>query len=324
MRRTHFLFILTFAVFSCAFNKVTAMEISSEDKTALIALIAKDNSVEVQQFVGAKRALLSVAFDENGRTALHLSADHNAIGSARVLLSEGADFYARDSNGQLALDFPPGQELNETRKLLREINRKRNEFLSAVHDQKPDQIKKLLAEDSSLRFARDIGDGWSAVMTACHFGNVELLKLLIDAGADLNATDFNSGQSAIYMCAEKGYVECLRLLTKAGVNPNQTWRVNYGHLPMEMNALHVASWKGHNDVVDLLLNLKVDPNIRAKSYAMFSALHFAASDGHAEVVNQLLAAGADTLARDGRRGITALQMAQAGKHGAAAALLRAR
>src|SRR5690606_20163116 len=117
--------------------------------------------------------------------------------------------------------------------------------------------------------------------------------------------------------------DCLKVLIDAGVDVTPTWRVGYGRLPMQMNALHVASWKGHAEVVKVLLAAKkFDVNERAQSYAVFSPLHFAATEGHAEIVKQLLAAGADKTAVDGRRAINALQMAEAGKHEAAAAALR--
>ena len=114
----------------------------------------------------------------------------------------------------------------------------------------------------------------------------------------------------------------MKLLLKAGMKADVTWRVNYGSLPMEMNALHVAAWKGHVDVVKVLIDAKVDVNARAKAYPVLSPLHFAATEGHTEIVKSLLAAGADREAKDGRRGITALQMAEAGKRTDAAAVLR--
>lgn len=253
---------------------------------------------------------------------LHLAARSNERRVAEYLVKGNVDFYARDENQQLALDVPPGQTLNETRQYLRELNKTRNEFLAAVHEQKIERVKALLAADKSLAESRDIGDGWSAVMTACRFGNDELLRTLIAAGAPLNAVDFNTAQDALYVAAEKGHAGCLKQLLDAGADPNQTWTVNYGRLPMVMNALHVASWKGHSEIVRLLLAAKVDVNRRATSYAVFSPLHFAATEGHTEIVKQLLAAGADVGARDGRRNITALEMAEAGKHDETAAVLR--
>jgi ankyrin repeat protein len=293
------------------------------DELALLkTAIAADNVAEVNKCVSARPQLLNARLDESGRSALHLAAQHNARRVAELLLTTGTDFYARDTNGQLPLDLPPGEEMNETRKWLRGINKARNEFLGAVHNQKIDEVKTLLAADKSLANARDIGDGWSGVMTACHFGNEELLRVLIAAGAKIDSTDFNNGQDSVFICAAKGQVGCLRVLLEAGADVKATWKINYGSLPMQMNALHVASWKGHGEVVRLLLASKADANERSKSYAIFSPLHFAATEGHTEIVKQLLAAGADRSARDGRRVITALEMAEAGKHEETAAVLR--
>lgn len=254
---------------------------------------------------------------------LRLAAARDAKDVAEWLMANGTDldFYDRDDNGQLPLDVPPGQELNATRKFLREINKRRNDFLDAVGKQDIERVKQMLAADKSLAKSRDIGDGWSVVMMACHFGDAALLEVLIAAGAPLDATDFNNGQDAVMICAEKGQPDCLRLLIKAKVDVNRTARINYGSLPMEMNALHVAAWKRMPAVVGLLIEAGVNVNARAKSYAVFSPLHFAATEGDAETVALLLKAGADKEARDGRRNINALQMAQAGKHQACVDLL---
>lgn len=292
------------------------------DLSALASAIAADDAAAAQALLRARPELLRVLMDGSGRSPLHVAAHHDARRVAETLLAAGADFYARDANGQLPLDLPPGQEMNATRRWLPDLNKSRNEFLAAVHGQKVDLVEELLGRDPSLAKSRDIGDGWSGVMTACHVGNEPLLRVLLDAGAPVDATDFNSGQDATFICAEKGAARCLRLLVDAGADPKRSWAVNYGRLPMRMNALHVAAWKGHDQVVALLLSLKLDVNERAASCAVFSPLHLAATDGHAKVVKQLLDAGADRRARDGRRGITALEMAEAGKHAAAADLLR--
>jgi ankyrin repeat protein len=288
---------------------------------SLDSAIAEDDVAGVEKFVKADAGALTRA-DTAGRSPLHRAAKADAKKSAEWLLKNGADFYARDNNHQLPLDVPPGETLNLTRQYLREINKKRNDFLSAVARDDVDAINKMLADDKSLANARDIGDGWSALMMACHFGHLKVLEALLASGAKLDATDFHTGYDAVYACTEKGQAEALKVILKAGADPKKTWRVQYGSLPMEMNAMHVAAWKKHSAVVEVLIAAGLDVNARAKSYAVFSPLHFAATEGDAASVNMLLKAGADKEARDGRRNITALQMAEAGKHEAAATLLR--
>jgi ankyrin repeat protein len=288
----------------------------------LVAAIERDDADAVAGILRQQPGLVRHVEDADGTSLLHLAARRNAVRSVEALVTAGADFYARDVNGQLPLDVPPGQTLNEARQWLRGVNRTRNAFLGAVHHQKVEEARQLLAADPSLARSRDIGDGWTPVMTACHFGNDALLRVLLDAGCPVTGEDFNSGQSALFVAAEKGHAGCVKLLLEAGADARQTWRVNYGSLPMQMNALHVAAWKGHEPVVAALLEAGVDVNERARAYPMFSPLHFAATEGHAGVLRLLLQADADTTARDGRRHITALQMAEAGKHTAAATVLR--
>jgi len=289
---------------------------------ALIAAIKSDSGIGVRTALAADPGMLSATCDDFGRTPLHLAAMLNRASITDILIRAGADFYAQDANGQLALDVPPGETLNAARMHLREVNAHRNHFLTAVHQQQTDAIRAQLEHDKSLVSVRDVGDGWSALMIACFHGNSELVRLLIHAGARLDLTDFSSGFDAAYVCAEKGNGECMRLLLQAGVDPLHTWRVHYGRLPMQMNALHVAAWKGKADIVRVLLDARVDPNVRALSYAVFSPLHFAATEGHTEVVKILLEHGADPTARDGRRAITALEMAEQGKHSETAEVLR--
>ena len=198
--------------------------------------IAADDVAAVKKVVDSDGSLVNGA-------ALHAAARANAIGVAKYLVEHGSDFYARDINGQLALDVPPGEELNDTRKYLREINKKRNEFLSAVARDDMEAITKMLAEDKSLVNARDIADGWSALMMACHFGHLKVVETLLAGGASLTPTDFHTGYDVVYVCAEKGQAEPLKRVLKAGGDPKKMWRVQYGSLPMEMNALHVAAWK---------------------------------------------------------------------------------
>jgi ankyrin repeat protein len=283
--------------------------------------LASDDVASVEKFVKADARLLANP-DSQGRSPLHLAALHNARKSAEWLVGHGADFYARDNNGQLALDVPPGQELNETRQYLRDINKKRNEFLGTIARDDVEAATKLLAADKSLADVRDIADGWSGVMMACHFGRVQILEALLAAGASTKASDFHTGYDAVYVCAEQGQAECLKRIVKAGADPKATWRVKYGQLPMQMNALHVAAWKKHPAVVAVLLEAGLDVNARATSYALFSPLHFAATEGDVRSVDLLLKAGADRQARDGRRNINALQMAEAGKHADVAELLK--
>lgn len=70
--------------------------------------------------------------------------------------------------------------------------------------------------------------------------------------------------------------------------------------------LHIASWKGYADVVELLL--VAGASVNAKDRKGLTPLHLATSYGHADVIKVLLDAGADVNAKD-KKGNTSLYYA---------------
>lgn len=288
----------------------------------LLASIKEGDPGEVEMLVAAHPELLGQSCDSLGRKPLHVAARLNDRKTVEVLLSWGADFYAQDANGQLALDVQPGGEMNDTLRYLRGINDGRNKFLSHVTAGNFAEVKAALEADKSLAKSVDIGSGSSALLLACFKGQAKIAALLLESGAEVGHLEWSTQTDSMHWSVDANHADCVALLLDKGADIERKWPVNYGSLPMKMSALHVACWKGRPEIVKLLLERGADPNVRASSYAMFSPLHFAATEGHVEIMRYLLDHGADTEALDGRRGINAQQMAERGKHEAAAQLLR--
>jgi ankyrin repeat protein len=76
-------------------------------------------------------------------------------------------------------------------------------------------------------------------------------------------------------------------------------------------ALYTAALRGHEKVVQMLLDARADVNALGGGYS--TALYTAALRGHEKVVQKLLDAGADVNARGGQYG-TALQAASVNDH----------
>ena len=78
-------------------------------------------------------------------------------------------------------------------------------------------------------------------------GNVECLKELIAAGADINKED-NDGGTALYSAANQGHVECLKELIAAGTDVNKEDNSFDGlpdsHLNVEVIAASTKKIKG--------------------------------------------------------------------------------
>jgi ankyrin repeat protein len=65
-------------------------------------------------------------------------------------------------------------------------------------------------------------------MVQCDNGQVEVLKVLLEAGAEFNHVD-NEGRNALYVAAQNGHVEVIKALLE-GVGFNHT--ANNGFTPL--------------------------------------------------------------------------------------------
>ena len=137
---------------------------------------------------------------------------------------------------------------------------------------------------------------------AARRGNILLVKMLLEAGANVAAVD-KEGYTALHISANEGYFTIVLGLISAGGQPDQKNVLN-GHTP-----LILASSRGHLAVVEALMAAgSVD--INSTSSEGHAPLHWAARNGHASVMRALLAAGAE-INKETRAGLTALHVAAA-------------
>ena len=115
----------------------------------------------------------------------------------------------------------------------------------------------------------------------------KVVKLLLDAGADVNAQGGVYG-NALQAASYGGDEQVMKLLLDAGADVNAQGG-DYG------NALQAASHGGHEQVMKLLLNAGADVNAQGGVYG--NALQAALYGGHEQVMKLLLDAGADAASR---------------------------
>ena len=58
--------------------------------------------------------------------------------------------------------------------------------------------------------------GWTALMVAARYGHLEVVKVLLAKGADVNAKD-NAGNTALMVAAKYGHPEVVKILKDAEV-----------------------------------------------------------------------------------------------------------
>ena len=93
----------------------------------------------------------------------------------------------------------------------------------------------------------------------------------------------------LFAAAERGDAEALGTLLDGHAE-----KLGVRKPPYEWTLLHVAAYKGHHAVADLLLRRGLDPNTRERGDNT-SALHWAAAAGHLDVVRRLVEAGTDVV-----------------------------
>lgn len=140
--------------------------------------------------------------------------------------------------------------------------------------------------------------GLTPLMYAARKDEPEVIKVLLARGADINAKD-KSGWSALMVAIKKDHPEMARLLLDNGANP---------HIvdPTGWNALNLAAVEGYHEVARALLDYGVDVN--ARNVDKKTALMMAAKGGNADTVEVLIDFHANLTVHD-HLGTTALMYA---------------
>lgn len=138
--------------------------------------------------------------------------------------------------------------------------------------------------------------GTTALIAAVQGNHVDVAKLLVQAGADINRQD-DAKQSAFLIAAGEGNLELLRLMLGKGADVHRTDAAG-------STALVRAAARGHVDTVKALLKtpVKLDHVNLAGRTALLEAI--VAGDGsprYGQIVLLLSAAGADVNIADKNR-----------------------
>ena len=146
--------------------------------------------------VAAVRHLVEAGVDVNAKAAGGESILNNAVMRAdpeivQVLVDGGADVNAEDNLGRSvlyeAVEFHPDPEI----------------------------VRILVDAGADVNFKYEYGDPILFKAATGFEPNPEIVRILVDAGADVNARDM-SGTSALIAAKRRGNLEVARILTEAG------------------------------------------------------------------------------------------------------------
>ncbi|KAM0221494.1 hypothetical protein ACHAQD_005409 [Fusarium lateritium] len=124
----------------------------------------------------------------------------------------------------------------------------------------------------------------NALTAAAYDGTIDIIKMLLDAGADINSPDGWALQHA----AGEGHVDVVNLLLERGANVNAC--SSHSNMP-QGTALQAAVESGQSDIVDILLEHGADPNLGGGEFT--HPIIAAASKGEEAIFKRLLDAKVD-------------------------------
>ncbi|CAE7882834.1 mask [Symbiodinium microadriaticum] len=219
----------------------------SADTLGVSPLLAacRHGSLELVSLLLRARATTNIV-DRDGTSPLLVACKNNQIGIARLLIAARAEPDISNRSGEFAL---------------------------------------LLAADAAVIAEKRGLGGPPRGESNARRSRSELLRLLLDASADLDKTDGKgmSARSALAVACEKGDVDVARLLLQRGARQKGG---EWGKSP-----LLLACQNGHGNVVQMLLEARAALDC---THGEASPLLASCENGHWEVVELLLRAGVGT------------------------------
>jgi ankyrin repeat protein len=233
--------LVSIAVLSaCSFLAVTLLMRSEQTslQEALFEAAADGNKAKVKELV-AKGANVNKK-NMDGFTLLHVAIEHGNNQMVEALLAGGVDV-----NMKIGAGLTPMQLL---------LKRSISPWLKKENFDYEGVAKQLLAHGATFDF--QYRDGWrkTCIQQAISNNQIEILKLMLEKGADINFTEEKGGY-VHYAIREKAKLDVIETLLSAGTDT--AIRDKDGD-----TALHTAAYFGRGDVVRALLHRGVDINAR--------------------------------------------------------------
>lgn len=238
---------------------------------------------------------------EQERTAMHCAARHGHLEIIKFLVASGTEVYSNPMNTYPAIFWAANNQHHEGRPNTEHIVKY---FLHEIPEQADgtrglgimpnlaarlgytDIVRKHIERDPLVVHQRGwIGD--TPMHWACHNGHVEIVEMLLDAGADIEADEINCYGGKPLQWASECRTDVVKLLLERGaevdsrnIDKQSTY---YDITPLGMNVLMKDDCA---EVTRLLLDAGADPSFQFNGKSL---IEIAEKNGNSKILKVLRA-----------------------------------
>jgi len=188
---------------------------NKEDKFPLSNAANQGNIEKVKELI-AKRYNVNTQDDVNW-TPLHraLFMGHKEI--VKLLIANGANVNAKNNIGVIPIMLAVMRDYNDIVELLIKNGAQKTIYVAAAQGD-VESVKAFLKKDPNLINAPASNDGWSALHWAAYMNRLDVIKVLIENGADVNIRERIYNVTPLHRAVCKGHLDAAKFLIDKGAD----------------------------------------------------------------------------------------------------------
>lgn len=195
------------------------------------------------------KSLIESGVDVNGeldskKTPLHYAAAHNHEDVVKFLLQKGAIYNHKDKDGKTPWQVTDNVDIKNLLSLV-------ENFIKDVKEGNDVKTCEHIAKNNVILNAKD-NDGSNSLHWAAHNGHEDIVRLLLDSGADATQVTYK-GNTPLHIATSKGRKEIVKVLLQHVKSEDLDSFINARTFSGGVTAIHVAAKNGFFDIVKSLM-----------------------------------------------------------------------
>ena len=252
---------------SDSFKKFAGQDITWDLLCTPLIFATKNNNLEMVKYLIENKANVKLK-DYLGRSALHYGARDGNLKIVKYLVEHGANILDEANDGRNAYQYTGWGDIRE---YFIEILNKRNlneslKYLPLPSDDETDEEfnklhpREALAKSISNNYLRGVekaiergadvnfpNQGHTFLVTAILNNNFDIIKCLVEHGADVNKRDSYPYKTPLMYAAHRGYFDIVKYLVENGADKNMVDSYN-------ITAYNYANSNGQPEIAKFLKN----------------------------------------------------------------------